>query len=500
MKGNRAAFILVAAAAVMLAACLSVPPSTQQARAAGPAAAPSWVLKAPEADARYMYFTGTGESKSASIAEGEQVARGALLDEIMRYMGVRITSETTATARASLDSFRAEVVQTLKSTSSGRVAGLQIAERWLSERDGRLTVYLLARYDQQELAKEKRRLEEVFREKIEAISGPEREGRELEAQGRLYLAALRYLEAAAAAYKSELENADIRFERNLNQAREAIRRIGLAKLNDNLRTYAGQEFGEPFSAAVVNGSSPSDPPMPDVAVRIAYKEGKGESKPATRTRLVKSDVQGRVAFQPPAPEFVGPGELIMSLDLSDALEALEQVPDRLYVQVEAFQDQLRKKSVSFAYESLSPAAVVPLGIAVFDLDASDNPISMAETAAGLLSELGKASFKVTALPVSAGSVAGRQDAQVLAVLAAFQPQVRRVIFGTARISESAQEGNTLILQVTGTVKVLELATGKILLTVNRSKRAQGGNASAALAAAFKMLGEDLGKAIANQLR
>lgn len=144
--------------------------------------------------------------------------------------------------------------------------------------------------------------------------------------------------------------------------------------------------------------------------------------------------------------------------------------------------------------------MVPLGIAVFDLDASDNPISMAETAAGLLSELGKASFKVTALPVSAGSVAGRQDAQVLAVLAAFQPQVRRVIFGTARISESAQEGNTLILQVTGTVKVLELATGKILLTVNRSKRAQGGNASAALAAAFKMLGEDLGKAIANQLR
>jgi hypothetical protein len=447
-----------------------------------------------------MYFTGSGESKSSSLAEGEQVARGALLDEIMRYMGVRITSETTATARASLDSFRADLVQTLKSTSSGRVAGLQIAERWLSERDGRLTVYLLARYDQQELAKEKRRLEEVFREKIEAISGPEREGRELEAQGRLYLAALRYLEAAAAAYKSELENADIRFERNLNRAREAIRRIGLAKLNDHLETYAGQEFGEPFSAAVVDGSSPADPPISEVAVRIVYKEGKGASKPATRTRLVKSDAQGRVAFQPPAPEFVGPGELTMSLDLSDALEALEQVPDRLYVQVEAFQDQLRKKSVSFAYESRSPAAAVPLGIAVFDLDASDNPISMAETAAGLLSELGKASFKVTALPVSAGSVAGRQDAQVLAVLAAFQPQVQRVIFGTARISESAQEGNTLILQVTGTVKVLELATGKILLTVNRAKRAQGGNASAALAAAFKMLGEDLGKAIASQLR
>jgi len=151
-------------------------------------------------------------------------------------------------------------------------------------------------------------------------------------------------------------------------------------------------------------------------------------------------------------------------------------------------------------EPASPAAAIPLGIAVFELDASDNPISTAETAAGLLAELGRAGFKVTALPVSAASVAGRKDAQVLAALAAFQSQVERVVFGTARISESVLEGSTLILQVTGTVKVLELSTGRILLTVNRSKRAQGGNVSAALAAAFKMLGEDLGKEIASQLR
>jgi hypothetical protein len=499
MKSSRAAFILVAGMAA-LAACLSSPPSAQPSRSAEPVSPPSWVLKPPEADERYAYFTGSGESKSASIAEGEEIARGALIDEIMRYMGVRITAETTATARASLDSYQADVVQTLKSASSARVAGLEIAERWIDERGGRLTVYLLARYDQADLAKERRRLEELFRERLEAVSAPEREGRELEAQGRLDLAALRYLEAAAAAYKSELENADIKFERNLNQAREAVRRITLIRLNDNLKTYAGQEFGEPFNAAVVNGGSPSDPPLPDAAVRVTYKEAKSSGKPVTRTRLVKSDSQGRVAFQPPPPEFVGPGELSMSLDLSDALEALEQVPDRLYVQVEAFQDLLRKKSVSFAYESLSPAAAVPMGIAVFDLDASDNAISMAETAAGLLVELGKAGFKVAALPVNAGSVAGRQDAQVLAALAGFQPQVQRVVFGTARITDSAQEGSTLILQVSGTVKVLELATGKILLTVSRSKRAQGGNPSAALAAAFKMLGEDFGKAIANQLR
>jgi hypothetical protein len=500
MKFNRAVLILVASVAALLAACGSTPPSTQPAQSVKVETPPAWVLKPPEADAQYMYFTGSGESKSSSMAEGEEIARGALLDEIMRYLGVRITSETTATAKASLESYQADVVQTLKSTSSGRVTGLQITERWASERGGRLTVYLLARYLKADLAKEKRRLEEVFREKIEAVSGPEREGQELEAQGQLYKAALRYLEAASAAFKSELENADIKFERNMNQAREAVRRIGLAKLNDNLKTYVGQEFREPFGAAVVNGSRPSDPPIADAAVQVAYKEAKGSGKPATRTRLIKSDLQGRVAFQPPAPDFAGAGELTMSLDLSEALEALEEVPDRLYGQVEAFQDLVRKKSVSFSYESISMAATIPTGIAVFDLDASGNPILAAETASGLLGELGKAGFKVASLPVPAGNVAGRQDAQVLAALAGFQSQVQRVIFGTASIADTAQEGTTIIIQVTGTVKVVELATGKILLTANKSKRAQGSNASAALAAAFKALGVELGKAVANQLR
>jgi hypothetical protein len=498
MKTSRAVSILAVSAAMILAACGSSPPSTQ---AQGkPETPPAWVLNLPEADAQYMYFTGSGESKTASIAEGEEIARGALLDEIMRYLGVRITSETTATAKATLESYQTDVVQTLRSTSSGRVAGLQIGERWVSERGGRVTVYLLARYGKADLAKEKKRLEDLFREKIEAISGPEKEGQELAAEGRLYQAALKFLEAAAAASKSDLENADIKFERNMNQAREAVRRMSLIKLNDRLQTYAGQEFAEPFGAAVVNGSRASDQPVSDAAVRVSYKEAKGTGKPATRTRLIKSDSQGRVSFKPPAPEFVGREQLAMSLDLSDALETLEEVPDRLYGQVEAFQDLLRTKSVSFAYQSLSGAAAVATGIAVFDLDATGSPISMAETAAGLLGELGKAGFKVASLPVSAGDVAERTDAQVIAVLADFQSQVERVIFGTARISDSEQEGATIIIQVTGTVKVVELATGKVLLTANRSKRAQGGNASAALTAAFKMLGEDFGKTIANQLR
>ena len=497
MKTTRPLRILaVALTAAFLFACGSAPnPVSAQEKP------PAWVLNPPEADAQYAYFVGSGESKTGSLVEGEDIARGALIDEIMRYLGVRISSETTATAKASLESYQADVVQTLKSTSAGRVVGLEIAERWVSRREGRTGVYLLARYNKTELSKEKRRLEEIFREKVQAIAGPEEEGRELEARGELYQAALRYLEAAAAAFKSDLENAEIKFERNMNQAREAVRRIGMVKLNDNLKVPVGKVFPAAFQLKVVAGSGASDPGIAGAAVRVSFKEMKATGKSATRSQSVKSGADGKVSFLPPPTEFVGAETLTMTLDLAEALEALEEVPDRLYGQVEALEELARTKSVRFAYESVSLAGTVPTGVAVFDLDATGNPLTMSETSSGLLGELGKAGFKVVSLPVGATEVAGRPDNQVIAALSSgYRGQVERAIFGAARIAETVQEGQTIIIQVSGTVKVVELSSGTVLLTVNKTRRAQGASVAAALSTAFKKLGEDLGQAVANQLR
>jgi hypothetical protein len=378
---------------------------------------------------------------------------------------------------------------------------LEIAERWVNQREGRTSVYLLARYNKTELSKEKRRLEELFREKIEAVSGPEREGSELEGRGELYQATLRYLEAAAAAFKSDIENADIKFERNMNQAREAVRRIGLVKLNDNLKVHAGQEFPSAFRLKVVAGAAAADPGIAGAALRVSYKEMKASGKSSTRSQQAKSGADGSLSFMPPPADFVGAETLTMALDLDEALEALQGVPDRLYPQVEAMEELVRSKSVRFAYESLSLAGTIPTGVALFDLDATGNPITMSETASGLLSELGKAGFKAVSLPVGATEIAGRPDNQVISALSAgYRGQVERAIFGTARIADTVTEGQTIIIQVSGTVKVVELASGKVLLAVNKIKRAQGSNPSAALATAFKKLGEDLGQAIVNQLR
>jgi len=498
MKRVSVITILIIGVLLLFAGCATAPEAGRESAAETP---PEWVLNPPESDDQYMYFTGSGTSSSKSLAEAEETARGAVLDEIMRYLGVRITSETTATARASLDDFQTDVVQQLTSTSSGRVTGLEIDEKWQVEQAGGLTLYLLARYNKNDLMKEKRRLEEIFQEKIEAVSGPEMEAQDLQSRGLLYQAAIRYLEAASAAFKSDLENAEIKFERNINQASDAIRSIAIVKLNDNLSTYMGRGFDEPFQAKVVDGSTADDPGVEGATVRVVYKEMRSSGRAAVRTQTLKTDAEGVISFEAPAPNYVGVEKLTMSVDLSDALEPLLDVPDDLYSQVEGFEQLVLKKKVTFSIESLSMASQIATGVAVFDLDASGNPIALTETSAGLLETLGQAGFRVNNLPVAAGNVAGRSPARVAEFLNNnFAGQVERAIFGTAKIADHSQEKDTIIIQVTGTVTVVDLASGKTLLTVNKSKRAQGTNASAALSAAFKKLGEDIGEAIVNQLQ
>ena len=129
---------------------------------------PDWVKSPPAADQDFMYFTGSGMSKENDQAKAEEAARATLMDSIMQYVGVTVTSETTATAKASLDSFKSDVVQQLKTTGSGRISGLEMKDKYLDKSDSGTTVWLLARYNKADLLKEKKRLEEIARVRDEA--------------------------------------------------------------------------------------------------------------------------------------------------------------------------------------------------------------------------------------------------------------------------------------------------------------------------------------------
>jgi hypothetical protein len=471
--------------------------------------APAWVTTPPGEDRDFMYFAASGSSPEGDQAKAEEVARGALIDTIMQYLGATITAETTSTAKAALDSFQSEVRQQITQSSSGRIAGLSLADSWVDRQKARTSVYLLAKFSKPDLAREKKRVEAVFQEKVDAVGRPEAEARSLEGEGRHYEAAVRFIEAAAAAARSDIDNAKIKFERNVDAAKAALDRISLVKLNDNLRTAAGKAFAEPFRVKVVAGSTASDPGVPDATLAASYVEIRSGSK-QVRTVPLKAGADGTASFTYPVPEFVGSERLTVSLDLSASLRSLQgltqaALPKDLQerdvrVQVSGLEDLAAKKRTVFSLEVISQAREVSTGIAVASLDVQGVPVGSNDFAAGILKALTAARFKVRTVALPADRIVGRDDPAVVADAVVKAADAARIVFGSAQVTGTEQDGEMTIARASATVKVADARTGAILLTVSRSKAVPVKGAAAAAAAVLSKLGEDVGQEIANKLR
>ena len=169
--------------------------------------------------------------------------------------------------------------------------------------------------------------------------------------------------------------------------------------------------------------------------------------------------------------------------------------------VDSLSEIALKKKVVFRFTVGSLARKIPMGIVVADLDASGKPIDEAETESGLLGVLTGVKFNVTQIPVDKWKIAGKNDNDVISLIKNVAGiKVKRVIFGYGKISGYEQDKGTIIVKVTGFVKVVDIDSKEILLSVDKTKSALGSNVSAALSAAFHKLGEDLGKEIADKLR
>ncbi len=481
-------FFGILALAAGLLGCASAPP------AASSGSLPDWVVSPPQDTADAVYFIGSGSA--ADSAAARNAAGADLVSSVTRFLGVKVTSETTVTARDTLKEFTSTLDSTIHESSSAILGDFKVVDTFTEEKNGVVNVYLLGEYKKSSLLKERDRIQAVFAEQREAISGPEAEGDALSKKGEYYNAAVKYIEAASAASVSDVDNAEIKFRRNMDKARKAVSMIQLVPGDTVPSAYIGQPFSQPFVCRVTADGKA----LSQVPVRISYRIVKSNGRKTVRSSVVSSGIDGTVSFVRPPASFVGSEKLTMSLDLSAAMEKLEDVKKSLYGEVEALDDMLGSKRVSFTYSVLSHAREIPTGILVADEDNSGALTGKTDTAAGILEALSSLKFTVKTLPVSGSLTAGNDDALIKKINAQYGKSIKRLIFGTAGIAGFQEENGMYSVKVSGNIKVVELSTGKILYSSGtRFKTALGTNLNSAISAAFKQFGKETGKLMANTL-
>jgi hypothetical protein len=190
----------------------------------------------------------------------------------------------------------------------------------------------------------------------------------------------------------------------------------------------------------------------------------------------------------------------MEVDLSASLEPLEDVPDSMYPQLEAVENMIGDKEVSFVYTVVSRAREIPTAIMIADVDNGGTYLNKSETASGVLETLTQEGFSVGTLPVDMGLLRGPDAVLIDQVRNRFGGRYRRVIFGTVGISDFREDENRYMVKVSGDVKVADLETGDILYSSgNLFKSAIGQNIQSAMSAAFKQFGKMLGDSLARSL-
>jgi hypothetical protein len=481
--GWRAAVVLAAYA--VLGGCVTAPK------------APEWVLRAPDQQDGFMFFVGSGDR--GSLAASEETARQQVTEQIMTFVGAEIAARTDATVRATLDSYRADVTRTVAVRGEARLRSLEQVDRWV-EANG-TAVHVLYRSSTDDLVAEQRRLQGLVREILALVATPEGEAEDLAGDGRYYEAAMKYIQAAAAASGLDIPNKAVKFERNVNAAKDAIGRLNIFPYRgDAMEAVAGREMPEPFQAIVVTGANASGRPVAGVSVRVAYRTLGANARMRTDTLIAVSDTRGVVTFGLPVPRFVGAETITVSLNAGPYLEALQQAPREYQSQIAGLEQLAAQKRATLRYTVVSLAREVPMGIAVADVDAARNPLALTETAAGMLGELSAQKFRVRILPVAAERLVGVGDADVLAYLAgAFGSDVGRVAFGVTQITSAEKDGDRTIVRVRALVKVADFQSGEIRYAADRSASTVGTSAEAASTSAFRRVGELVAQEIAANL-
>jgi len=454
------------------------------------ATAPGWIFSTPAPDSATTYFVGQAAAPGGDIAAGTDGAAASMVASIMEYLGVKVSVDTSATARATLDSYAADITQTVKTQSGGHLAGFQIKERYIyaDKKTGAQTVYILAAYNTAELNKEKARLEALAREKEDAVAKPESAAKSLESSGRYYEAAQKYIEACAAASGSDIDNADIKMERNALAARAALSKLRFVKLGDNYTASLGQPFALPFQFKLVNGEGDSAPGVAGARLLVSYQRRQA-NRTVSKTETVTTDAAGKVSFTPPVPDFVGKAKFSVRLDFQSSIDLLDTMPKKYDSYRDALESEIQGKRLEIAYEVSSAAKSVPTAIVIADfVNGSVAASNRAES--GLIEALSKEGFRVSAASMDRSLAAGMDDAAILsAAKSGAAGGAKRLVYGVARLGAARKDdGGSWLADVTATVKVVEISTGTLLYSAEKSATGIGADEAAAGAAALREVG------------
>jgi hypothetical protein len=189
----------------------------------------------------------------------------------------------------------------------------------------------------------------------------------------------------------------------------------------------------------------------------------------------------------------------MYLDFESWFAELRRVGDGLAEEVAGLERIVAEKRATFRFEVVTPFRGVPMAVSIVETDIVGNPLESRDADQGTQQALAEAELDVRIVNLEAELIASGSIEAISARIREVYPEVEYALIGMVRIEEF-NEDDGILVRVGGNMSVLELDTGRTLISESTIARSVGNNAASVISASFRRIGRAFGESLVRGLR
>lgn len=460
--------VMLAAAVLLLTGCAAL-----QARLEG---VPVWTIEKPSNNLTKVFFVGEGHSDVLNETTARELAYEDILSGVSEFLGFDVT-----------ETYRRELIQTQTISE----IELSVTDEFVKERDGQLTLYVLAEATRGGITPKVRSGVSDNRAEESRISGPENEAVNAYRKQEDFRAFSLYIEAALEAYRSSLADGKQRYAQLMGRAAEILEGMQLVKTESDISAGV-------FTAQVTRGTGLFAPKLGGVPIRVVFPVQNQIGITRQETLKARTDSRGSVSFRPKPTIFRGSGTLMMYLDITDELAMLTDAVGTTDRQVVELRSIITEKRLEYEYAVVSQSAGTSVVTAMLEYDRNGTLLNDDKALESFNASLRNAGF--SAETIRTDLQLNTESLLLQRIQAVFPQGISMALIGSVGISSITSLETSHIVSVRGSVNAYRISDRSLYTdTGELAVSGSGGSIEQARGAALGRFGQIAASVIAGKL-
>ncbi|QEN09336.1 hypothetical protein EXM22_15630 [Oceanispirochaeta crateris] len=232
---------------------------------------------------------------------------------------------------------------------------------------------------------------------------------------------------------------------------------------------------------------------------VRYQGRKRDGSRGEFERRLISNLSGIMEFFHPFIPFSGKAEVQFKPGSRDFHAGISNL-EKLGMNVTFIKKWLEESTIDYELDVASGARTVSMGVVILHTDSTGAALSQQDSSVSLQEALSQDGFNIRLMNLNPREIMNKTEAEFIRDLRAlYKGEYTRVAFGVVGIRDFETRNDSYRVNTSGTVKVVDVDSGEILLVLDLDKSVESRSNTLAVSASFRELGKSFAEEMMSYL-